>query len=73
MGLMYFKARRVHVWLDRDDGEDSVWRAENAMRLMRALGHLSCGQSMLGSPVDSQKLYGTESKILGESDEWFAM
>lgn len=77
MGLIYWKARRIHVWLGRDDCTNESHNAAAAIHLIRELGQLYCETSYPDTPEFSLALYRSISELTKDGSlqdsNWIAM
>jgi hypothetical protein len=71
MGLIYWKARKVLVWLGEDDEKDERWKAHCAFRIMRKFSRLEWTNNEVVSEFQE---YGIEAIQRGDdADDWEAL
>jgi hypothetical protein len=74
MGLVYWKARRVRIWLGRDDEKEESHRARYAIEVIRRLSNIHLAAS--GTTAEDYKAYTSirfdEPESIAET-EWTAI
>lgn len=74
MGLIYWKALRVQIWLGRDDDVEEPYRAKHAIRVIRRLAQVHL--AALGTTAEDYSLYRKirfdEPESITQS-EWIAL
>ncbi|OAL47856.1 hypothetical protein IQ07DRAFT_633530 [Pyrenochaeta sp. DS3sAY3a] len=74
MGLIYWKARHVHVWLGHENPMTESCSAAHAVYLMKKLGNHLIDADSTDSSTPNIKLYGIDSAIAdGRVFDWQAL
>ncbi len=73
MGLIYWRAQKVLIWLGPDDEEDSRWNVRNAVKLIHRLEQLYRNRSQSIQEIPSTNLYDIEKlNDRDDANEWEA-
>jgi hypothetical protein len=74
MGLIYWKARKVLVWLGEDDEQEEQWKAHSAFRVIHKFRQLQWPKAKHGKTDPDFQEYGIEELQRGDdADDWEAL
>lgn len=74
MGLIYWKARHVLIWLGHDDEVEERWKAHKAFTFMREVSNMYRTSTRVDNHTPNPRKYGVDDISKGEdADSWKAV